>query len=79
MSIDKQTIRDFLRRLINPNMKIGDDDLLIEAGLLDSLAMAQFLNFIESRYKVTFDNDDLIPENFESINAIVSFLAQKGA
>lgn len=79
MSLYKQMIRNFLSELLDRNVKVGDNDSLLDAGLLDSLTMVQLLVFIEEQFKTTLDNDELIPENFETINAIASFLEQKGA
>lgn len=77
MSMYKQMIRNFLSELSDRNVKVGDNDSLLDAGLLDSLTMVQMLVFIEEQFKTTLDNDELIPENFETINAIVNFLKQK--
>ena len=77
MSTDKQVIRDFFIELRDPNTKVGDDESLLASGLLDSLAMVQLLAFIESQFHVTVDDDDLAPENFETINAIVKFVNSK--
>jgi acyl carrier protein len=77
MSTDKQLIRDFFIELRDPNTKVGDDESLLATGLLDSLAMVQLLAFIESQFHVTVDDDDLAPENFETINAIVKFVNSK--
>jgi acyl carrier protein len=76
--LDKQVIRDFLTTLAKKDSRIGDDDSLLATKMLDSLAVAELVVFLEDRYKVNFDNDDLTPENLDSINAIASFLERKG-
>ncbi len=54
-----------------------DADLsLLEEGILDSLGLQQLITFLEQKYKIAVDDDDLMPENFESINAIAD-LVQK--
>jgi acyl carrier protein len=78
MSIDKQTLRAFVGGLTNRNVLFEDDDSLIDIGILDSLALVQLLAFIEKHYRVTVDNDELIQENFETVNAIAGFLSKKG-
>jgi len=76
--IEKQEIRDFLTTLASKDVRIGDEDSLLAARLLDSLKVAELVVFLESHYKVSFDADDLIPDNLDSINAIASFLERKG-
>ncbi len=76
--IEKQAIRDFLGTLTNTDVRIDDDDSLLATKLLDSLSIAQLIAFLESRYNVTFDSDELIPDNLDTINAIARLLEQKG-
>lgn len=76
--IEKQVIRDFLTPLAKKDFHIGDDDSLITTKLLDSLKVTELIIFLESNYKVSFESNELTPDNLDSINAIVSFLERKG-
>lgn len=53
---------------------VGDEDSLLEAGVLDSAAMVELILLLEERFGVAIDEDDLVPENFDSIAAIAVFL-----
>jgi acyl carrier protein len=75
--IDKNVIRTFLATLIRKEMAIGDDDSLMVSKILDSLKTIELITFLETEFKVTFDGEDLSPENLDSINAIVTLLEQK--
>jgi acyl carrier protein len=75
---EKQTIRDFLITLAGQEAAIGDDDSLLAAKLLDSLKIAELIVFLESTYNVTFDSDDLTPDNLDTINTIASLLGREG-
>jgi len=75
--VDKQVIRDFLTSL-SKESQIGDDDSLLVTKLLDSLKVVELVVFIESNYNVSFDNDEVSPENLDTINAIANFLEKKG-
>ncbi len=77
--IGKQAIRDFLTELADKDIQIGDDDSLLATRLLDSLKVVELITFLESRYQVTLDGDELTPDNLDTINAIVSLLERKGA
>jgi acyl carrier protein len=56
---------------------LGDDISFIEAGLLDSTGIIELANFLEEEFEIGVNDDDLIPENFDSINRIVSYLERK--
>jgi acyl carrier protein len=75
--MEKQTIRAFLLTLIGKDVKFSDDDSLIASQLIDSLNIANLIVFLQETFQVTFDNEDLTPENLDSVNAITRFLEQK--
>ncbi len=51
---------------------LGPDSKLLETGLLDSLHVVQVVAFVEDRYGVAIDLEDLTPENFETARQIGS-------
>ncbi len=75
--IEKQVIREFLTTLANKDVRIEDADSLLATRLLDSLKVAELIVFLESHYRVTFKEDELTPDNLDTINAIVSLLERK--
>ena len=77
MNNTKKVIRDFLGELDDRIIKVEDNQSLLEEGIIDSLKMVELLSFIEGHYGVVVDDDELIPENFETLNAMVNFLEQK--
>ena len=50
---------------------------LIEKGIIDSLGVQKILGFLESRFSIRIKDEELIPENFKSIEAIESFIKNK--
>jgi acyl carrier protein len=76
--IERQKIREFLKTLVGKDIQFGDDDSLVTTQLIDSLKVAELIVFLESTYNLTIDNDDLTPQNLDSINAIAGFLERKG-
>lgn len=57
--------------------KLEPDESLISSGILDSLTWLQLVSFIEERFEVKISDEELIPDNFQSINAMKAFLDQK--
>lgn len=57
--------------------QIDPDQSLLDSGILDSLALLRLISFLEDKYKVTVEDGEVTPENFESIATIKSFLDRK--
>jgi acyl carrier protein len=53
----------------------GSDPLA--AGLLDSLAIEQLIAFIEERFDIVFDDEDLVEERFASLDAVAELVDLK--
>jgi acyl carrier protein len=76
--IANQGIRDFLTTLVGKDIPFADDDSLLAAQLIDPLKVAELIVFLENMYDMTFDGDDLTPDNLDTVNAITNFLERKG-
>jgi acyl carrier protein len=50
---------------------------LLEAGVIDSTGVLELIGFLESRYAIEVADDELLPENLDSIGNIVSFIEGK--
>jgi acyl carrier protein len=61
------------------NTRIDPDESLISRGVLDSLALLRLIAFIEEQFGVTVNDDEVIPDNFETVNEIKSFIDKKKA
>jgi acyl carrier protein len=56
---------------IDPNLD------LISRGYIDSLAMMQLILFIEERFDVKVGEDEVLPDNFRTLNRIAEFVENK--
>ena len=56
------TLRDFLveNRLVKNDQIVDDGQSLLESGIIDSLAIFELTGFIEKKYNIQIDADDLI-------------------
>jgi acyl carrier protein len=50
---------------------------LVESGVIDSLGIMKLLEFIEKELGVRIPDRDLVPENFETLEAITRLIASK--
>ncbi|MBK8021004.1 MAG: acyl carrier protein [Chloroflexi bacterium] len=71
-----EAMREFIqnRLVFGMNKAIGYDDDLLLSGLLDSLNVIRLLAFIQERFGVDVPPEDVVFENFSTINAIVHYL-----
>ena len=53
---------------------IQDDLPLLEKGILDSLGVLDLVEFIEKEFHIPISDDDLSPENFQSIEQLTRFV-----
>jgi acyl carrier protein len=74
-------IRQFIadRFLFGDDKTLGDDDSLLEAGIIDSTGILELINHLEGRYGIKVNDDELVPENLDTIAGIAAFLARKAA
>ena len=80
MSMDVEaSVREFLREhaVVRQEDAIAGDASLLDSGLLDSAGLFELVSFLEERCGVTIADEDLLPENFETIDAIVAFVDPK--
>jgi len=55
-------------------LPLGDATSLLETGILHSLSMLRLAVFLRERFGVTVEDADLIPKNFDSVDAICAYL-----
>lgn len=78
----QQTLREYLiSQYLKDDIPAGfDDDYnLIDAGVLDSLAIINLVTYLEKQHQIEFDDGDIVPEHFASVNALTLFVQQKCA
>jgi acyl carrier protein len=77
MSQIVESIREFITQEIThgtADQELDPDLSLLEEGILDSLGLQQLITFLEQKFAISVDDADLMPENFESINAIAKLI-----
>lgn len=56
---------------------IGHDEDLLGGGVLDSAGISETVIFLEERFDIEIVDDELVPENFQTINAMAAFATRK--
>ena len=76
----EQAVRDFLKNdLGRTESNVGRDESLLESGIIDSMGVLQLVAFLERTCGIKVEDDDLMPENFDTIAAITSFIERRQA
>jgi acyl carrier protein len=60
------------------DVTLDPDQSLIESGIMDSTGVLELVEFLESTYGIRVEDEELVPENLETINNILKFLQTKG-
>lgn len=75
MEYYKDRIRNFvLENAHGDKQKIDDDTLIFREGFFDSMGFLSLIGFLEESFNVVPEDEDLIDENFESINAVSDYI-----
>lgn len=72
----RQYIVDNLRFYGSPNT-LTPDYRLIDNDVLDSMAIFEMISFLEDHYGIMIEDHDLVPENFECLQAITTLVQAK--
>jgi acyl carrier protein len=75
--------RDTLRQFVIENFLFGeagglsDHDSFLEKGIIDSTGILELITFVERQYGIKVADNELVEQNFDSIDKLVKFLSRK--
>ena len=75
-------IRQFIEDtflLVATGQTITDETSLVAEEIIDSTGFLELIGFVESRFGISVEEEDMIESNFESIAAIARYVARKPA
>lgn len=58
-------------------LKLGPNDNLLESGAVDSLGMLDLVSYLQTEFGIEISDDELLPENFQSVQTITAFVQSK--
>jgi acyl carrier protein len=68
---------NFLYGSDSPEFAFSDDDSLLERGIIDSTGILELIAFLEARYSIVIADDELVPDNLDSISRVARFVERK--
>jgi acyl carrier protein len=74
-----QNVRAFVveNYLFSRPDSLRDEDSFLESGIIDSTGILELVTFLENTYGIKVKDDELVPENLDSINNISAYLTSK--
>jgi acyl carrier protein len=57
--------------------EVKDDENLLQTNIIDSLGSFRMIAFLEETFPLTIEDTDMVPENFQNLNAVEIFVAGK--
>ena len=61
----------------NESKAFSDEDSFMEKGIIDSTGILELIEFVEEQYEIKIEDDELIPENLDSLNNLSAFILKK--
>ncbi|MDH4027605.1 MAG: acyl carrier protein [Nitrospirota bacterium] len=79
-----EQIKKTLKKFILENILFDDndnaldyDDSFLEKGIIDSTGVLEVVNFIEEEFEISVEDEELVPENLDSVNNLARFIHSK--
>lgn len=73
-----------IRQFVSDNFLFGqgadqlkDGDSFLDNGIIDSTGVLELVTFIEQKFPVTIADEELVPDNLDSIDNLVRFIETK--
>jgi len=78
MDKTKQKIKEFIIEnfLFGEESDLNDDTSFLEEGIIDSTGVLELIEFLEEEFEIEIDDEDMIPENLDSLNNLEKFIAR---
>jgi len=59
------------------NDELDNDDSFLDHGIIDSTGVLELVEWLEDEYGIEVDDEELVPENLDSVNNLVAYIANK--
>jgi acyl carrier protein len=72
-------LREFIREnfLFGAEVTFSDDDSFLDQGIIDSTGVLELVAFLEEECRITIADEELVPDNLDSISNLLRFIASK--
>ena len=73
------TVHEFIVEnfLFGDGQQLQDDTSFMESGIIDSTGILELITFLEEKYEIKIEDDELIPENLDNLQNVARFIDRK--
>ena len=82
--MDSSEIQKQVREYVIENFVLGDEEdtfsdnqSFLDTGLIDSTGILEVIGYLEDEYEITIEDDEMVPENLDSVDRIARFVHTK--
>ena len=79
-----QHIEEMIRIYIAQNILFSgngyphsDDASFLDEGIIDSMNVLELVSFVEEHFRVTVQDEDIVPDNFDSVSKLAAFVRNR--
>ncbi len=75
----QRDVRNFIVNnfLFGQPLELQADESLLRKGVIDSTGVLELVAFLEGEYGIKVEDDEVVPENLDSIASVAAYLAKK--
>jgi acyl carrier protein len=81
MSVEQQVREYILENYLftDDESALSNDDSFLDKGILDSTGILEVIYFIEEEFGIKVEDEEMVPENLDSVDRIKDFVGRKQA
>jgi acyl carrier protein len=57
--------------------QLSDDASFLEEGIVDSTGVLELVMFVEETFSVTVEDEEIVPDNFDSVSRLAAYIRRK--
>ncbi len=57
--------------------ELQNDTSFLDQGIIDSTGVLELVDWLEEKFSMTVDDEELIPENLDSVNLLSAYITRK--
>lgn len=77
---DEEKVKEFIVRnlmLKRSGVELGTDQPLLESGIMTSFGIVELVSYLQNTFGVTIEDHDIVPDNFQTVRAIIRLVETK--
>ncbi len=75
---------DLIRSYISQNILFSgnsypypDDASFLDEGIVDSMNVLELVTFVEDRFGITVDDQEIVPDHFDSVSKLAAYVQSR--